>query len=71
MCLAVPGKIVSIEGTKAKISYDGISREADVSLLVNPQVGEWVLVHVGFAIQKVDEQQARDAYALLGDMQDD
>jgi hydrogenase expression/formation protein HypC len=67
MCLAVPGKIKELKGTRAIIDYDGITREADISLIEEPKVDEWVIVHVGFAIQKVDENLARDSYKLLGD----
>lgn len=65
MCLAIPGKIASLEGTKATIDYDGVTRTADVSLIEDPTIGTWVLVHAGFAIQEVDEKTARETYRLL------
>ncbi len=65
MCLAIPGKIVEINDNKAKIDYEGIKRYADISLIEGVTVGDWVLVHVGFAIQKVDEKTARETYRLL------
>ncbi len=65
MCLAIPGKIIKLRGAKATIDFNGVRREADTSLLDNPREGEYVLVHVGFAIQKIDEQRAREAYRLL------
>jgi hydrogenase expression/formation protein HypC len=68
MCLAIPGKIESIHGTKAVVDFGGIKRQADVSLLDEPVVGEYVIVHVGFAIQKVDESVAYDTYHLLQEM---
>ena len=65
MCLSIPGKILSITGSKANVDFDGIKRVADISLLDNCKVGEYVLVHVGFAIQKIDEDIAKEAYRLL------
>ena len=68
MCLAIPGRILSISGSRAKVDFDGIKREADVSLLPDSKVGEYVLVHVGFAIQKVDEKAAREQYRLFSEI---
>ena len=64
MCLAFPGKIESISGEMAVVDYGGVKKSANVSF-VEGQVGEWVLVHVGFAIEKVDEERARGMYNLL------
>lgn len=64
MCLAFPGKIESIHGETAIVNYGGIKKEANISF-INGQVGDWVLVHVGFAIEKVNEERAREMYNLL------
>ena len=66
MCLAFPGRIESINGEIAVIDYGGVKKSANISF-VDGQVGEWVLVHVGFAIEKVDESKARDMYNLLAE----
>jgi hydrogenase expression/formation protein HypC len=63
MCLAVPGKIVSISGQNAMIDFGGVQREANVSL-IEPKVGDYVVVHAGFAIQVVDEEEARETIKL-------
>lgn len=63
MCLAVPGKIVSIHGHNALIDFGGVQREANVSL-VEPKVGDYVVVHAGFAIQIVDEEDAKETIKL-------
>ena len=70
MCLAVPAKIVELNGTIATISVDGALREVDVSLIDEPRLGDHVLVHAGFAIHKweqseVDEWEAIRAAADL------
>jgi hydrogenase expression/formation protein HypC len=63
MCLAVPGKIVSISGQNALIDFGGVQREANVSL-IEPKVGDYVVVHAGFAIQVVDEEEAKETIKL-------
>lgn len=70
MCLAVPGKIVSINGSRARIDFEGLKREADISLIENPMIGEYVLVHVGFAIQKVDKKTAEQTYHILQELEE-
>ncbi|MEK7576299.1 MAG: HypC/HybG/HupF family hydrogenase formation chaperone [Patescibacteria group bacterium] len=67
MCLAVPGKIIEVDGKKAVVDFGGIRRRVDTSFIENPVVGEYVIVHVGFAIQKVEEIVARETYRLLDD----
>lgn len=72
MCLAIPGKIISID-TKtnhAVIDYgEGTQRTANVSL-VNASVGDYVLVHAGFAIELLDEKEAKKTLALFQEMLD-
>ena len=63
MCLAVPGRIVSINGNNALIDFGGVQREANVCL-VEPRIGDYVVVHAGFAIQVVDEEDAKETIKL-------
>jgi hydrogenase expression/formation protein HypC len=69
MCLAIPGRVVeSFEqrGLRmAKVQFGGITREACLEYVPETQVGDYVLVHVGFAISRVDEAEARRTYELL------
>ncbi len=65
MCLAIPSRVISINGDMAVIDVDGVRRQASLLLLENPQVGDWVIVHAGFAINKIDEIAARESLALL------
>ncbi|WP_013320777.1 HypC/HybG/HupF family hydrogenase formation chaperone [Gloeothece verrucosa] len=63
MCLAVPGKIVSINGDDpltrvGKVSFGGIIKEVNLAYVPDVEVGDYVIVHVGFAISKVDEEAA-------------
>ncbi len=58
MCLAVPSKIIEINDTVAKVDVDGVVRETSIMLLDDVKIGDYVIVHAGFAINKVDEEAA-------------
>jgi hydrogenase expression/formation protein HypC len=72
MCLAIPGKIVEFhenQGVRmSKVDFGGITREACIEYLPDAQLGDYVLVHVGFAISKVDEDEAARTYKYLEEM---
>ena len=68
MCLAVPMKILQLEGTTAHAEIDGVSREVSVQLIDNPQVGDYIIVHAGFAIEKVDPHEARETLVLMREL---
>ena len=66
MCLAVPAKILAIiNGTSALIDLGGTQREASLMLLEDAAVGDWVIVHAGFAIEKLTEEDAQQTFDLL------
>ncbi|MEI6797424.1 MAG: HypC/HybG/HupF family hydrogenase formation chaperone [Methanomassiliicoccales archaeon] len=67
MCLAVPGKILSIAGEHAQIDFGGVSKESNISL-VEAKVGDYVIIHAGFAIQIVDEEEAKETIQLWEEM---
>ena len=58
MCLAIPAQIVEIQGERARVELAGNIQEADLSLVDSPAVGDWVLLHAGFAIEKLTPQDA-------------
>lgn len=58
MCLAVPSKIIEINDQIAKVDVDGVIRETSLMLMEDAKVGDYVIVHAGFAINKVDEEAA-------------
>lgn len=72
MCLAVPGKVIeSFEQNgmrMAKVQFGGVTREACLEYVPETQVGDYILVHVGFAISRVDEAEALRTYQLLEEM---
>ncbi|MGD0818550.1 MAG: HypC/HybG/HupF family hydrogenase formation chaperone [Methanomassiliicoccales archaeon] len=67
MCLAVPGKILSIEGKDADVDFGGVTRKVNVSL-VKADVGEYVIIHAGFAIQVVDREEAEETIKIWEEM---
>ena len=72
MCLAIPGKVVEVfdqQGMRmAKVQFGGILREACLEYVPETQVGDYVLVHVGFAISRLDEEEAQRTYQLLEEL---
>ena len=69
MCLAIPGTLATIEEETATIDYGGTTRRASVRLLPDVAVGDCVLVHAGFVIQKVDPDEGAELEALLKEVE--
>ena len=65
MCLAIPSRITKIENNMATIDVEGVQREASLLLLEDARVGDYVIVHAGFAISKLDEAAAQETLDLL------
>lgn len=65
MCLAIHGKIVEVLGETALVDFGGIKKKVNITLVPGAGINDYVLVHVGFAIQKVDEKAAKTAIGLL------
>jgi hydrogenase expression/formation protein HypC len=64
MCLAIPAKVMNLNGDKASVDFgQGVLREVNVSL-VEAKVGDYVLVHAGYAIQVIEEQDAKETLSL-------
>lgn len=74
MCIGIPGQICAIDGNLAKVEVYGIQREVDLTLVGavddrgQPRLGQWVLVHVGFAMSVINEAEARDTLEALQNM---
>lgn len=73
MCLAVPGKILSIEGADpvfrtGKVSFGGIVKQINLAYVPEAKVDDYVLVHVGFAISTIDEEEANQVFEYLKQM---
>ena len=65
MCLSVPARIIRIDGTRATVDVRGNETTADVRLIESPQIGDFVLVHAGFAIEKLQPQEAQEILELF------
>ena len=61
MCLAIPGKILNIDGNSALIDFDGIQQKVIIALIQNPEIGKFVIVHAGYAIEMMEEKDALEA----------
>jgi hydrogenase expression/formation protein HypC len=69
MCLAIPMKLTEIGAdAKATAEIEGVRHDVDVSLLESPRVGQYVIVHAGFAIETLDEDRANEILALFAEM---
>ena len=68
MCLAFPAKVLEINGDLATVERSGVKRSASLMLLPEAKVGDYVLVHAGFAMQVVDEQEVKIRDALVAEM---
>ena len=71
MCLAVPMKIILLEADSALCEIDDVQRRASVTLIENPRVGDYVLVHAGYAIEKLNETEAEETLSLFREMSQD
>ncbi len=66
MCLAIPGQIASLmDADNAIVNIGGIEKMVSIALIENPQVNDWVIVHVGFALNKIDADEAERTLAAL------
>jgi hydrogenase expression/formation protein HypC len=73
MCLAVPGKLMSIEGDdpmfrSGKVSFGGTIKDVNLAYVPEAKIGDFVLVHVGFALSIVDEEEAKKVFEYLREM---
>ena len=66
MCLGIPAKVVQIDESKqGKVDYLGTKVKTNLTLLENVKIGDWVIIHAGFAISKLNEEEARETLSLL------
>jgi hydrogenase expression/formation protein HypC len=68
MCLSIPAEIISLEGDMAKVSIGGAITDASVQLIENPKVGDFVLLHTGFAIERISPEEAEENMRYLKEL---
>jgi len=69
MCLSIPGKVIEINGNMAKASVGGTIVNAGLHMVDNVQIGDYVLIHTGFALQKISEEEALETLRLIKELQ--
>ena len=74
MCLAIPGKVESISGDDpitrmGRINFGGVIKEASLAYVPEVKIGDYVIVHVGFALNVISQEEAQETLALLGELQ--
>ncbi len=68
MCLAIPALVKSINGYQAEVDIDGVTRQASLQLTPEAKVGDYVLLHTGYAINVIDQDEAAETLKLLREM---
>ncbi len=72
MCLAIPGKVTEIDGANmmriSKVDFGGVTRDVSLAYLPDAEVGDYVIVHAGFAISQLDEEEAQETLRLLAEL---
>ena len=66
MCLAVPAKIVELDGVNAVMEINGVRRTGNITFIPEPQIGDYVLLHAGFAIRKWSEEDVKEYEDMIG-----
>lgn len=73
MCLGIPGKIIEIDNSQAlpmgKVDFGGVVKEVCLAYVPEVEIGDYVIIHVGFAISQLDEQEAHETLKLLAEME--
>lgn len=73
MCLAIPGKVLDVNGEdfelKGTVDFEGVKKKVNLAFTPDVEPGEYVMVHVGFSIAKVDEEQAKKVFETLGQIE--
>ena len=64
VCLAIPAQVVSIDGNTATVDFGGVKRSVSIALLEKIEPGDYVIVHTGYAIQKMDQKEAEESLEL-------
>ena len=70
MCLSIPARIVSVNGSMAEVNAGGTIFKAGLHMIENAKAGDYILLHAGFAIQKISEKEAEETLKLIKEMKD-
>jgi hydrogenase expression/formation protein HypC len=64
MCLAIPMKLINIKGNKGEVELSGVKKEISLALLKEVEIGDYLIIHAGFAIEKLNEEEAKKTLAI-------
>ena len=70
MCLAIPMRVIEVEGEEALVEIGGVKKKVIINLVKDVKTGDYLIVHAGFAIQKLDEKEALETLKLLKEMEE-
>lgn len=70
MCLSIPAKVISIDGENAVVSVGGAEYNANLGIVEDVKVGDYILLHTGFAIQKLDEEEAKETLKIFQEFEE-
>ena len=70
MCLSIPAKVKSIDGEMAIVSMGGTEYNASLQMFEDVSVGDYILLHTGFAIQKIDKEEAKEIFKLFAELEE-
>lgn len=68
MCIAVPAKIIKIDKEIAEVNYNGVVLKTNIYFIDNPNIGDYVLIHAGCAIEKLDEDEAKETLKIFEEL---
>ena len=71
MCLAVPMKLIQFEGVNGVVESDGVIMDVNIMLIEEPKIGDYLIIHAGFAIQKLDKKEALETINLFKELRDE
>jgi hydrogenase expression/formation protein HypC len=64
MCLAIPAQIIKVNGDTASVDFGGIKRNVNITLIDSPKIGDYVLIHVGYAIHRISQEEAQETLKI-------
>jgi hydrogenase expression/formation protein HypC len=68
MCLAIPAQVINVNGDTASVDFGGVKRDINISLIDSPKKGDYVLIHVGYAIHRISQEEAQETLKIWEEM---
>lgn len=68
MCLAIPAQVINVNGDTASVDFGGVKRDINITLIDSPKNGDYVLIHVGYAIHRISQEEAQETLKIWEEM---